>query len=38
MGSQIFGISWDKIVLVSRELKIGRFALKKMVPAVVLII
>ena len=27
---------WDKKVLISMGLKIGRFALKKMVPAVVL--
>ena len=29
MGSQIFEIFWDKKILVSRDLKIGRFAVEK---------
>ena len=29
MGSQIFGNFWDKKILVSRDLKIGRFAVEK---------
>ena len=35
IGSHIFGDSWDKKILVNRDLKIGRFAVKKMVPVVV---
>ena len=37
MGSRIFRDFWDKKILVSRDLKIGRLAFKKMVPVVVLI-
>ena len=29
MGSQIFGIFWDKKILLSRDLKIGKFEVKK---------
>ena len=29
MGSHIFGDFWDKKILVSRDLKIGRSAVKK---------
>ena len=29
MGSQIFGDFWNKKILVSKDLKIGRFAVKK---------
>ena len=28
MGSQISGIFWDKKILVSRDLKMGRFAVE----------
>ena len=37
MGSHIFGISGIRKILVSRDLKRGRFAVEKLVPAVVLI-
>ena len=29
MGSQIFGVFWDKKILVSRDLKIEKFAIEK---------
>ena len=36
MGSQNFRDFWDKKILVSRDLEIGRFAVEKMVPAVLI--